>query len=503
MGHDEFERIQPASLDISSPAASTTPPARVAAQPSPVALLLVALLLVAAAVVFVLPEFVGEPSAAPAESAAAANAAAGSGAAAPANAVSPWEKAQAERERGAAKTALDALLALQFELQERGAENWAPTEYAEAIASAHAGDEAYRTERFKEAEQHYLGGRDRMQTLLEGIDARLQAALATGDAALAAADEPAATAAFNSALAIDAANQHAQSGLQRAANIAPLNAAMASGASAEAAGDFDAAAVSYRQALAIDNTFAPAQQALTALQARRTQDQYGARLSGGYAALASGKLAPARTEFQAALKLKPGGAEAREGLQQVEFQLSQQRIGELLARGAKASQSEQWQAALDAYAAALTIDASLGPAREGKQVAETRLALDGALQRMVAEPERLNSPAALDASQKLLDSAAAIAVPGPRLLAQIDAGRKLLAELRTSVAVRLVSDNKTEVTVFRVGSLGSFDATTLDLLPGKYIAVGQRNGYRDVRIEFVVRAGLAPAPVSVQCSQKI
>ena len=161
MGHDEFERIQPASLDISSPAASTTPPARVAAQPSPVALLLVALLLVAAAVVFVLPEFVGEPSAAPAESAAAANAAAGSGAAAPANAVSPWEKAQAERERGAAKTALDALLALQFELQERGAENWAPTEYAEAIASAHAGDEAYRTERFKEAEQHYLGGHDR------------------------------------------------------------------------------------------------------------------------------------------------------------------------------------------------------------------------------------------------------------------------------------------------------------------------------------------------------
>lgn len=93
--------------------------------------------------------------------------------------------------------------------------------------------------------------------------------------------------------------------------------------------------------------------------------------------------------------------------------------------------------------------------------------------------------------------------PARALLAQIDAGRKLLAELRTSVAVRLVSDNKTEVTVFRVGSLGSFDATTLDLLPGKYIAVGQRNGYRDVRIEFVVRAGLAPAPVSVQCSQKI
>ncbi len=501
MGHDEFERIQPASLDISSPAANTTPQARAGVRLSPV-VLLVALLLLAAGVVFVLPDFVDKPSTAP-PAPASTNAAAGNTAPGASNTVSPWEKAQAERERAAAKTALDALLALQFELQERGVENWAAAEFAEAIASARAGDEAYRNEHFKEAEQHYLAGRDRMQTLLDGIDARLQAALAAGDAALGAADAAAAITAFNAALAIDGANQHAQDGLQRAANIAPLNAAMASGASAEAAGDFDAAATSYRQALAIDGTFVPAQQALAALQARRTQDQYGTRLSSGYAALATGKLAPARVEFQAALKLKPGGAEAREGLQQADFQLSQQRIGELLARGAKASQSEQWQAALDAYVAALAIDASLGPAREGKQVAETRLALDAALQRMVAEPERLNSPAALDASQKLLDSAAAIAAPGPRLQTQIGAGRKLLAELRTSVAVRLVSDGKTEVTVFRVGSLGSFSETSLDLLPGKYIAVGQRDGFRDVRIEFVVRAGLAPAPVSVQCTQKI
>lgn len=502
MGHDEFERIQPANLDISSPAASTAPPARTGARPSPVVLLLVALLLLAAGVVFVLPDFVGKPSAAP-QVPASTSAAAGNTAAGTSNAVSPWEKAQAERERAAAKTALDALLALQFELQERGVEKWAAAEFAEAIANAHAGDEAYRNELFKEAEQHYLTGRDRMQTLLDGIDARLQAALAAGDAALGAADAPAAMTAFNAALAIDGTNQHAQGGLQHAANIAPLNEAMANGASAEAAGDFDAAATAYREALAIDGTFVPALQALAALQARRTEDQYGTRLSGGYAALAAGKLAPARAEFQAALKLKPGGAEAREGLQQAEFQLSQQHIGELLTRGTKASQSEQWQAALDAYVAALAIDASLGPAREGKQVAETRLALDAALQRMVAEPERLNSPAALDASQKLLDSAAAIASPGPRLQTQIGAGRKLLTELRTSVAVHLVSDGKTEVTVFRAGSLGSFSETSLDLLPGKYIAVGQRNGFRDVRIEFVVRAGLTPAPVSVKCTQKI
>lgn len=75
--------------------------------------------------------------------------------------------------------------------------------------------------------------------------------------------------------------------------------------------------------------------------------------------------------------------------------------------------------------------------------------------------------------------------------------------MRTKVAVTLRSDGKTDVTVFRVGGLGRFAQHQLELLPGDYVAVGTRDGYRDVRVSFAVRPGAAPAPVTVQCGQAI
>ena len=73
-------------------------------------------------------------------------------------------------------------------------------------------------------------------------------------------------------------------------------------------------------------------------------------------------------------------------MQQAEFQLAQQRLGELLGKAAEAAAAEQWQAALQQYEAALAIDGALGTAREGKQQAETRRALDQALEARGAPP---------------------------------------------------------------------------------------------------------------------
>ena len=51
-----------------------------------------------------------------------------------------------------------------------------------------------------------------------------------------------------------------------------------------------------------------------------------------------------------------------------------------------------------------------------------------------------------------------------------------------------MSDMETSVRINRVGILGKFEQTNLDLLPGKYTAVGTREGYRDIRIEFNIPA---------------
>ena len=50
---------------------------------------------------------------------------------------------------------------------------------------------------------------------------------------------------------------------------------------------------------------------------------------------------------------------------------------------------------------------------------------------------------------------------------------------------------------------GGVTDKALELLPGDYVAVGRRTGYRDVRIAFRVRPGQAPGEVLVQCVEKV
>jgi hypothetical protein len=48
-----------------------------------------------------------------------------------------------------------------------------------------------------------------------------------------------------------------------------------------------------------------------------------------------------------------------------------------------------------------------------------------------------------------------------------------------------------------------FTSQTLNLMPGQYVAVGVRPGYRDVRQEFVVGLDGQVPVVTVACSEAI
>lgn len=509
MPEHDFDRIQPASLDlpVASPVTPAIPPAREARPVEGATLLIGLLAALAVAVVFLLPRFVGEapsPEAAPAPATAAAASTPppAAPAASPAAQQSPWEEAQRERERAAAKQALDALLPIQFELEERNVSAWARAEFAAATALARQGDEAYRAMRYPDARSRYEEATAQLRALQAGIGERLAARLGAGDAAFAAGDAAAATAAYAEAAAIEPGDTRATRGLARSARLEELESLLADGQARDAAGDATTAVERYRAALAIDAEWEPARQALAGLESRITAEQSAARTSAGYAALAAGRPEEARREFQTAIRAGAGAA-ARDGLQQAEFQLAQGRIGGFLSAAEAAERAEDWPRAITTYEAALAEDATLGTAQEGRQRARTRLALDEALARLVAEPQRLGSEAGRKAADTLIRSAAAVPDPGPRLSAQIAEARKTLAAMRTEVAVQLRSDGQTEVVLLRVGSLGSFGNKDLRLLPGSYVAVGRRDGYRDVRVEFTVRPGEAPPPVTVQCGQRV
>ena len=69
--------------------------------------------------------------------------------------------------------------------------------------------------------------------------------------------------------------------------------------------------------------------------------------------------------------------------------------------------------------------------------------------------------------------------------------------------MQLVSDNVTDVAIYKVGKLGAFNTTELSLRPGTYVAVGSRPGYRDVRLEFRVAPEIDMQPVVVRCEEQI
>jgi hypothetical protein len=92
---------------------------------------------------------------------------------------------------------------------------------------------------------------------------------------------------------------------------------------------------------------------------------------------------------------------------------------------------------------------------------------------------------------------------GPRLEDQKSQLSRLLKRAVTPLTVRLISDNATNVVIFRVGKLGSFDSQEIKLRPGKYVAVGSRPGYRDVRLEFNVSPEAELQPIVVRCEEQI
>jgi len=71
------------------------------------------------------------------------------------------------------------------------------------------------------------------------------------------------------------------------------------------------------------------------------------------------------------------------------------------------------------------------------------------------------------------------------------------------VQVEFRSDNLTEVVIYKVGSLGAFQSRTIDLKPGRYVAVGSRAGYRDVRREFKVLPQGMEQPIRMSCEEPI
>jgi hypothetical protein len=413
------------------------------------------------------------------------------------------EPEQLAREKETAEQRLADLLAARKILDDKGVADWGEAAYTEMIKLGEAADSAFVNKEYDTAAQRYA----RATAIAEDLDGRsaeaLRRLLDEGQAALDAGDGPVAQLKFSTALRIDAANQAARRGQQRAQTIDAVMALIASGNQHEADGELLLAAGNYQKALQLDTYSQQARHALESVNRRIKEARFQKLISEGMAAFHNHDYGVAHDKLLKAKALKPNSLEVRDALLQVDQAARLARIAGLQKQALAAEQREDWQSALKSYQAVLDIDRNIQFAGRGKDRAAEQIRIAKRMDFYLAKPDSLGSDSHLKNAILLISEAGDVEPQGPQLAARIQKLERLVTIAKTPVKITIESDNLTEVAVYRVGKLGRFEVHELELRPGTYTVVGARDGYQDVRQKVVVKPGRQPIRVTIKCRVKI
>ncbi len=139
------------------------------------------------------------------------------------------------------------------------------------------------------------------------------------------------------------------------------------------------------------------------------------------------------------------------------------------------------------------------------QQAEKVISAGQQLTSFINQPERLTDPNI----QRLARAAIADIEPlnslSPKLTAQHGQLKQLLQRQQQGIAIKILSDNRTEIRVLGVGNVGKVREKTIQLPPGNYRFEGVCEGYRTeiINVEVPADTSLAIPQVQLQCKVRI
>jgi tetratricopeptide (TPR) repeat protein len=399
--------------------------------------------------------------------------------------------------------ALGELLSKLETLEARAVGRWGGQVYVEAQEVYADGDRAYLQRNYKLAAEKYEEAITIIDPLLDQVDVVFEETMNYGRTALEAGDSVEALRHFELAVAISPGHAEAHNGLTRARNLDLVMSLTKQGVALERDLDLDAARLAFEKALALDAAWQAAVDGLQRVLVASNQMSFDQRMTEGLEALADGDFPTARAAFRTALALQSDSREPADGLLQVDQGIRLEKIAALEREATTLEGKEQWDTAVQKYNAILEVDADLDFAHTGLARASRRDALHETLEKYIADPDSLSNPSTMQAATKLLLDIIRMPSVGPRLDDQKNQLSRLLKRATTELTVRLISDNATDVVIFRVGKLGRFDSQEISLRPGSYVAVGSRPGYRDVRLEFKVSPEIHLQTIVVRCEEQI
>jgi tetratricopeptide (TPR) repeat protein len=413
------------------------------------------------------------------------------------------DPAASEAQRKIADEKLSELLKIDDRLRSIGVELWGGSDWTEARRTLEIGDAAYRDRNYAGAAENY----GRAVTLMKLLEPQAAVVLATalrdGKAAFDIGDQAGAVRNFELALSIEENSPMARKGLDRARELDQVVELMNRATTLEESDDLAGARVIYQQVLTLDSLWQPARDSLSRISSGIARTEYETQMAAGFSAMAQENFSRARAAFSAALAVRPGDPEATSALRQLDVEDQLREISALQAAAKADEQRENWAAAVQKYTAILDVNAQLAEIKSDLTRSRQRLELHEKLVYEINHAQRFNEEKVWNAANQLLERARSTSPSGPVLAAQIGQLGELLKIASIPVPVNFRSDNLTEVVIYKVGSLGLFLNTTVDLKPGAYVAVGTRDGYRDVRRSFTVAATGVMQPIVLRCEDAI
>ena len=415
----------------------------------------------------------------------------------------PVETARIELAMTQGRDAANQMIRLQVELEDIGVTLWARDTYDSLVKDAESGDDLYRESLYLEALASYQKTIEALEQLKASADEISDQNIKRGNAALESGDAMAALEAFTIVIAITGGNPTLQNKLERAENLEQVQSHVEAAIQSESSGDLRDALRQFNEAQKLDPLWNPAAKGASRVRQKINQRQFEDAMSVAFSALNRKDYSSARASFEEAGKLIPGSPEPEDGILQIELAERMAQINTLKASAETNVKAERWQEAIDDFQRVLDLDESLVFASQGLAQSEQRLSIHRQLQKFLDDPLLMQDDEELSMARQAIVFASRINSDSKHLQSQIDDLSKLISVARTPINVEIKSDNRTNVTVYRVRQFGKLSSTVLALHPGAYTIVGTRPGYRDVQYNLRLMSGMTPEPIYISCSEEI
>ena len=398
---------------------------------------------------------------------------------------------------------LTKIIELEGNLEEHAVKKWAAEEFSESVEQGRIGDEYFRRQQYMQATESFQIAVDNLENLQQRIHPTFERAILRGEQALTQGDQPAAVQQFELAKAIFPQDTRAINGIQRAATLEQLFDLLQRGNSFEFHNQLLQAKLVYQEAVELDSLSTEARDAFVRVDEKLKNEEFNRMIATGYQDLQNRQYADARAAFNAAKKLKPSANEANIGLNKVAASIREEKVTNLIFEAEHFVQLQQWPQAASSYEKVLKINKNHKDAKQGLQDSDAKAQIFKDLKVSLSSAHLLYETNVLNNAEQVLASTAKIELPGSIIEQHAKQLQQLVRVATTPISVELISDNKTEVVVFKVKRLGKFDRYELQLRPGPYTIVGTRDGFRDVRKTIQITHDSKLTSFSVECEESI